>query len=100
MNRPLPTFRSHCSKDRVMTVFDLPAPETVCRWSPNLKATFVRAVLAGAVTVEALHESYDITADEFWSWWRHYEARGLRGLTRRSLEAVRSQAMNRGGARD
>jgi len=97
MNRPLPTFRSDDSKDRVMTVFDLPA--RVRRWTPNLKATFVRAVLAGAVTVEALHESYDITADEFWSWWRHYEARGLRGLTGRSLEAVRFQAMNRGGAR-
>jgi transposase-like protein len=90
MNR-LPIFRSDDAQDRVMTVHDLPA--RVKRWTPNLKATFVRAVCAGALTVECMERRYDIPADEFWSWWRHYEARGLRGLTRHGLEAAR-----RGGA--
>lgn len=52
---------------RVMTRADLPPP-TTRRWVASRKATVVRAVAAGLISVDQAAEMYELSHEELESW--------------------------------
>jgi hypothetical protein len=67
---------------------DLPSSQSA-RWTPRRKAELVAAVRGELVPVEAALERYRLTLDEFLSWERAIEKRGLRGLRVTRLQRYR-----------
>ncbi len=64
---------------RRMTVNDLPPPDTK-RWISHRKAEVVAGVRAGLISLEDACKRYALSIDEFLSWQRNLDERGLKGL--------------------
>mgnify|MGYP000035330311 CR=1 FL=1 len=62
-----------------MTVDDLP-PTNTKRWVIRRKAEVVLAVTNGLISLEDACDRYQITEDEFFSWKRALDYKGLNGL--------------------
>jgi Protein of unknown function (DUF1153) len=71
------------------TVNKLPPPETA-RWGAVRKATVVRGVQAGLLTLEEAYVRYSISADEFAMWEGRLARHGIRGLRVHGLRDLRS----------
>ena len=67
----------------------LPPPETA-RWGAVRKATVVRGVQAGLLTLEEAYVRYSISADEFAMWEGRLARHGIRGLRVHGLRDLRS----------
>jgi transposase-like protein len=79
-------------------MIDLP-PINIRRWTIRRKAAVVAAVAAGEVTREEVSRRYQISAEEFLSWQRAYEAYGLPGLRSTRLQQYRRGAPLGGAGR-
>jgi transposase-like protein len=62
-----------------MQDLDLPPSDTV-RWSPRRKASVVRGVRSGAISLEEACQRYRLSAEEFLAWQEAIEAYGIGGL--------------------
>jgi hypothetical protein len=58
-----------------MQDLDLPPSDTV-RWSPRRKASVVRGVRSGAISLEEACQRYRLSAEEFLAWQEAIEAHG------------------------
>jgi transposase-like protein len=67
---------------------DLPPPGTK-RWVPRRKAAIVDAVHSGAVSLEEVCRRYELSVEEFITWQRAIEARGVAGLRVTRLQYYR-----------
>lgn len=78
----------------------LPPPETA-RWGAVRKATVVRGVQAGLLTLEEACVRYSISADEFAMWEGRLARHGVRGLRVHGLRDLRSagERNSKGGVR-
>ena len=43
---------------------ELPPPDTKC-WTPRRKASVVKAVISGVISLEKVHRRYGLSVDEF-----------------------------------
>jgi transposase-like protein len=68
---------------------DLP-PANTRRWVVRRKAAVVAAVQSGKITLEEACRRYELTEEEFRSWQRDYERRGLAGLRATRVQQYRS----------
>jgi len=62
-----------------MQDLDLPPSDTV-RWSPRRKASVVRGVRSGAISLEEACRRYQLSAEEFLAWQEAIEAHGIGAL--------------------
>jgi hypothetical protein len=67
----------------------LPAPDTV-RWVASRKATLVRGVQAGLLSLEDACSRYSITVDEFLVWQNRLARHGDRGLRVGAFRDIRN----------
>jgi transposase-like protein len=72
-----------------MQVIELPPSDTV-RWSPHRKASVVRGVRSGAISLEEACRRYQLSSEEFQAWQEALEAHGLG-----ALRVSRSQYLRR-----
>jgi hypothetical protein len=72
-----------------LTVADLPPPNTK-RWVIRRKAEVVAAVRGGLLSLDDACKRYRLTLDEFLSWHRLIDRRGLPGLRTCKLQKYRS----------
>ena len=75
----------------------LPPPETA-RWGAVRKATVVRGVQAGLLTLDEAYVRYSISADEFAMWEGRLARHGVRGLRVHGLRDLRSAGAQLKGA--
>ncbi len=73
-----------------LTIADLPTPETK-RWVMRRKAEVVAAVRGGLLSLEEACSRYTLSVDEFLSWQRSIEQRGLPGLRSTHLQQYRQK---------
>jgi len=71
-----------------LTRSDLPARNTT-RWVAHRKATVVKAVEAGMLTLEQACEMYALSAEEFEIWRGGLNAHGRRGLLVTKIQQYR-----------
>ena len=64
---------------RPMTTNDLP-PANTKRWISHRKAEVVAGVRAGLISLDEACRRYSLSIDEFLSWQRNFEEKGLKGL--------------------
>ena len=76
-----------------MQDLDLPPSDTV-RWSPYRKASVVRGVRSGAISLEEACQRYRLSAEEFQAWQEAIEAHGIG-----ALHVTRSQYYRRDAAK-
>ena len=50
------------------------------RWTVQRKATVIRAVRGGYVSIDEICKTYNISVDEFLAWERHLDRYGVPGL--------------------
>jgi transposase-like protein len=62
-----------------MQDLDLPPSDTV-RWSPRRKASVVRGVRSGAISLDEACRRYQLSAEEFQAWQEAIEAHGIEAL--------------------
>ena len=62
-----------------MQDLDLPPSDTV-RWSPYRKASVVRGVRSGAISLEEACQRYRLSAEEFLAWQEAIEAHRIGAL--------------------
>jgi len=62
-----------------MQDLDLPPSDTV-RWSPRRKASVVRGVRSGAISLEEACRRYQLSAEEFQAWQEALETHGIGAL--------------------
>jgi hypothetical protein len=67
------------SPKRTPQVVDL-LPQNPRRWVASRKAAVVAAVRDSRITMEEALDRYQLTEEEFYSWQRAFESRGLSGL--------------------
>jgi hypothetical protein len=67
---------------------ELPPLDTK-RWTPRRKATVVKAVLSGVITLEEVCRCYGLSVDEFRSWHDAMKRHGMRGLYTTKLQRYR-----------
>jgi DNA-binding winged helix-turn-helix (wHTH) protein/transposase-like protein len=67
---------------------ELPPPDTV-RWTPRCKASVVKAVLSGVMSMEEVCRRYGVSVEEFRSWHNAMERHGIRGLYTTKLQKYR-----------
>jgi len=72
-----------------MQDLDLPPSDTV-RWSPRRKASVVRGVRSGAISLDEACRRYQLSAEEFQAWQEAIEAHGIG-----ALRVSRSQYLRR-----
>lgn len=63
----------------VSSIHDLPPADTI-RWTPNKKATVVKAVIAGIVSLQEVLGRYHMTGTEFEIWKEGLQTDGADGL--------------------
>jgi transposase-like protein len=56
---------------------ELPPPDTA-RWTPGRKASVVKAVLSGVMSMEEVCRRYGVSVEEFRSWHNAMERHGMR----------------------
>lgn len=71
-----------------MTRADLPPAETR-RWVASRKATVVRAVACGLMTLKEALERYDLSEEEFEMWRKAVETHGEPGLKVTAIQKYR-----------
>jgi Protein of unknown function (DUF1153) len=71
--------------------FDLPSSDTI-RWSPHRKASVVRGLRSGAISLDEACRRYQLSAGEFLAWQEAIEAHGIG-----ALRVTRSQLYRAGG---
>jgi transposase len=74
---------------------DLPPPNTT-RWVIRRKAAVVAAVGTGRITMEEALRRYQLSEEEFLSWQRAFETRGLAGLRATRVQQHRGSRRRRG----
>ena len=74
-----------------MTLDDLPS-ENTRRWVVRRKATVVRAVRSGLITLEDACRRYTLSVEEYLSWERAIEKHGLPGLRVTRIQEYRAVA--------
>lgn len=79
------------SKDRLLTIKDLPPPGTT-RWVVRRKAAVVMGVRQGLISLEEACRRYTLSVEEFLSWQRLIEEHGERGLRVTRLKEYRPTA--------
>jgi hypothetical protein len=62
-----------------MQDLDLPPSDTV-RWTSHRKASVVRGVRSGAISLEEACRRYQLSAEEFQEWQEAIEAHGIGAL--------------------
>jgi hypothetical protein len=62
-----------------MQDLDLPPSDTV-RWTPYRKASVVRGVRSGAISLDEACRRYQLSAEEFLAWQEAIEAHGIGAL--------------------
>jgi transposase-like protein len=62
-----------------MQDLDLPPSDTV-RWSPRRKASVVRGVRSGAISLDEACRRYQLSAEEFQAWQEALETHGVGAL--------------------
>jgi transposase-like protein len=62
-----------------MQDLDLPPSDTV-RWSPRRKASVVRGVRSGAISLEEACRRYQLSAEELQAWQEALETHGIGAL--------------------
>jgi transposase-like protein len=67
------------AKTQVAKLALLPPPNTI-RWTPRRKAEVVAAVRSGLIRLDEACRRYNLTSEEFASWWRLFEKHGVAGL--------------------
>jgi transposase-like protein len=67
---------------------ELPPPETK-RWTPRRKASVVKAVISGMMSLEEVYRGYGLSVDEFRSWHDAMQRHGMRGLYTTKLQKYR-----------
>ena len=67
---------------------EVPPPDTK-RWTPRRKASVVKAVLSGAMSLEEVCRRYDLSVEEYQSWHNAMERHGMRGLYTTKLQKYR-----------
>jgi transposase-like protein len=74
-------------------VDDLPPNNTV-RWSPHRKASVVKGVLSGVLSLDDACRRYQLSAEELRAWQEAIDAHGIGGLRTTRLQQYRSRAPN------
>lgn len=77
-----------------LTLEDLPPPQTD-RWVVRRKAEVVAAVSRGLLTIEQACDRYSLSVEEFTSWQRAIDRRGMPGLRVTRLKEFRDQDAQR-----
>jgi hypothetical protein len=77
-----------CPDGRILTIADLPAPDTK-RWVIRRKAEVVTAIRSGLLSLEEACSRYRLTADEFLSWEHTVGRHGLEGLRATRVQQYR-----------
>ena len=72
-----------------MQDLDLPPSDTV-HWSPHRKASVVRGVRSGAISLEEACRRYQLSAEEFQAWQEALETHGVGALGVTSLQHYRA----------
>jgi hypothetical protein len=72
-----------------MQDLDLPPSDTV-RWSPRRKASVVRGVRSGAISLEEACQRYRLSVEEFLAWQEAIEAHGIAALHVTRLQHYRA----------
>jgi transposase-like protein len=67
---------------------ELPPPDTE-RWTPRRKASVVKAVLSGVMSMEEVCRRYGVSVEEFRSWHNAMGRHGMRGLCTTKLQKYR-----------
>jgi transposase-like protein len=67
---------------------ELPPPDTK-RWTPPRKASVVKAVYSGVMSLEEVCRRYGLSVEEFRSWHDAMERHGMRGLHTTKLQKTR-----------
>jgi transposase-like protein len=75
---PLPKIAAH----------EWPPPDTK-RWTPRRKASVVKAVLSGVMSLEEVCRRYGLSVEEYQSWHNAMETHGMRGLYTTKLQKYR-----------
>lgn len=65
--------------------FHLPEANTK-RWVASKKAEIIAAVRAGALTYDEACARYSLSSEEFGSWLRHFDQKGIKGLCTTKLK--------------
>ena len=73
----------------ILTLADLPAPNTTQRWVIRLKALVVAGVRGGLLSLEEACRMYTLTADEFSLWERAVDRDGIKGLRVTKIQKYR-----------
>jgi len=67
---------------------ELPPPDAK-RWTPRRKASLVKTVISGVMSLEEVCRRYGLSVDEFRSWHDAMERHGMRGLYTTKLQRYR-----------
>ena len=72
-----------------VTYVTLPAPDTV-RWVPSRKASLVRGINEGLITIEEASARYSLSVEELLIWQTRLDHHGLRGLRASRVQTYRA----------
>jgi hypothetical protein len=74
---------------RAITAVPLPALDTV-RWVPSRKASLVRAINEGVLTIEEASGQYSLSLEELLVWQSRLDRHGPRGLRSSRIQTYRA----------
>lgn len=84
------TVSDRASAPPTLSLSDLPASDTV-RWVASRKATVVKAVGAGLLSLEEVCKRYDLSEEEFQSWHHAFNQNGPSALKVNRIQKYRSK---------
>lgn len=90
-------IRDTATDQEISQIIDALPPIGTKRWVARHKAVVVRAVLDGAISIQAVCERYALSVEEFDSWRRLIEQHGTKGLRSTHLQRYRDASRRQEG---